>query len=126
MRAIEFDTYGDPDVLRLRDVAMPVASDHDLLVRVRAASVNPLDWHNITGLPYLLRLSAGLSKPKNTRPGADMAGVVEAVGGNVTGFAPGDEVFGMAKGTFAEYVTVPATGVVAAKPPNLSFEQAAA
>src|SRR6516164_11097427 len=96
MKAIRYDRYGSPDVLELRDIDMPAVGDEDLLVRVRAASVNPLDWHFMRGAPYLVRLVAGLSRPKagTGRLGADMAGTVEAAGQNVTEFKPGDEVFG--------------------------------
>ncbi|VAW02855.1 Bifunctional protein: zinc-containing alcohol dehydrogenase; quinone oxidoreductase (NADPH:quinone reductase); Similar to arginate lyase [hydrothermal vent metagenome] len=126
MQAIIQDGYGSPDeVLELRDIEEPTVGDDDVLVRVRAASVNPLDWHLVTGTPYIARLESGLRRPKRTTPGADVAGQVEAVGKNVTRFRPGDEVFGENSGTFAEYVCVPEDGVVA-KPANLTFEQAAA
>jgi NADPH:quinone reductase-like Zn-dependent oxidoreductase len=129
MKAIRFDRYGAADVLELRDVEQPVAGDDDLLVRVRAASVNPLDWHFMRGKPYLVRLMAGLSQPtaKARRLGADMAGEVAAVGKNVTEFKPGDEVFGglEERGTLAEYITVNQAAAVVAKPARLTFEQAA-
>ncbi|MCL1599405.1 MAG: NAD(P)-dependent alcohol dehydrogenase [Actinomycetia bacterium] len=126
MRAIIQDRYGSPDeVLELRDIEEPAVGDDDVLVRVRAASVNPLDWHLVTGTPYIARLESGLRRPKRAIPGADVSGQVEAVGKNVTGLKPGDEVFGENFGTFAEYVCVPEDGVVA-KPANLTFEQAAA
>jgi NADPH:quinone reductase-like Zn-dependent oxidoreductase len=108
---------------------MPAVGDDEMLVRVRAASVNPLDWHFMRGSPYLVRVLAGLSRPKATagRLGADMAGSVEAVGTNVTGFRPGDEVFGGLedRGTLAEYVSIRHDGVVLPKPAGLTFEQAA-
>ena len=130
MKAIRYHQYGPPDVLRLEDVAMPAVGDGELLVRVRAASVNPLDWHFMRGAPYLVRMMAGLSRPKPSasRLGADMAGSVEAVGQNVTGFQPGDEVFGglEERGTLAEYISVRADAVVLQKPAGLTFEQAAA
>jgi NADPH:quinone reductase-like Zn-dependent oxidoreductase len=130
MKAIRYHQYGPPDVLRLEDVAMPAVGDGEVLVRVRAASVNPLDWHFMRGAPYLVRMMAGLSRPKPSQSvlGADMAGSVEAVGQNVTGFSPGDEVFGglEERGTLAEYVSVPADAVVLEKPAGLTFEQAAA
>jgi threonine dehydrogenase-like Zn-dependent dehydrogenase len=88
------------------------------LVRVRAASVNPLDWHFMRGTPYVVRAAAGLSRPKAKGLGADMAGQVGAVGKDVTEFRPGDEVFGSRSGTFAEYVSMPEDGVVLAKPAN--------
>jgi NADPH:quinone reductase-like Zn-dependent oxidoreductase len=130
MKAIRFDAYGSPDVLQLQDVDMPAIGTDDVLVRVRAASVNPLDWHFMRGKPYIARLQAGLVRPKASarRLGADMAGSVEAVGGNVTRFAPGDEVFGglASLGTLAEYISAPQDGVVLHKPASLTFEQAAA
>jgi NADPH:quinone reductase-like Zn-dependent oxidoreductase len=130
MKAIRYYRYGPPDVLELRDVGMPAVGDAEVLVRVRAASVNPLDWHFMRGAPYLVRMMAGLSRPKPsaTRLGADMAGSVEAVGKNVTGFRPGDEVFGglEERGTLAEYISIRADAVVLEKPAGLTFEQAAA
>jgi NADPH:quinone reductase-like Zn-dependent oxidoreductase len=130
MKAIRFDLYGSPDVLELRDVEIPAIGDDELLVRVRAASVNPLDWHFMRGKPYVVRLMAGLSRPKasNRKLGADMAGSVEAVGKSVTSFRPGDEVFGGLdeRGTLAEYITIRADGAVLHKPASLTFEQAAA
>ena len=124
MKAIVCHKYGSPDVLELQDVDKPVVKDDDVLVRVHAASVNPFDWHTLTGTPYLLRLGA-LRKPKRTIPGVDAAGRVEAVGRSVTQFQPGDEVFGGTGGAFAEYVCVPEDRIVL-KPANLTFEQAAA
>jgi NADPH:quinone reductase-like Zn-dependent oxidoreductase len=125
MRAIVYHNYGSPDVLRLEEIEKPVPDDNQVLVRVRAASVNPLDWHFMEGAPYILRLlGAGLVKPKETRLGVDFAGTVEAVGRNVTEFKPGDEVFGARTGAFAEYVSAPADRVVL-KPANVTFEQAA-
>jgi len=129
MKAIRYYRYGPPDVLELRDVDMPAVGDDDVLVRVRAASVNPLDWHFMRGSPYLVRLVAGLSRPRAgaNRLGADMAGSVEAVGKNATGFRPGDEVFGGLddRGTLAEYISIRHDGPVLAKPAGLTFEQAA-
>ena len=125
MKAIVYDRYGPPDVLELREVDKPAAKDDEVLVRVHAASVNPADWHLMTGTPYIARLSAGLRKPKDQIPGLDVAGRVEAVGSNVTRIRPGDEVFGAHSKTFAEYVCVPEDGI-ALKPANLTFEQAAA
>ena len=103
MRAIVYHRYGSPDVLRCEEIEKPTAGDNEVLIKVRAASVNPYDWHFMRGTPYLLRMMAGLRKPKATRLGADVAGQVEAVGRNVTQFKPGDEVFGMCPGAFAEY-----------------------
>ncbi len=103
MKAIVHDTYGDPDVLDFREIDRPVPSVDEVLVRVHAASVNPLDVHFLTGTPYLVRIVAGIRRPKRRTRGADVAGVVEAVGANVTGFAPGDRVFGAVRGSFAEF-----------------------
>jgi len=126
MRAIVYFKYGSPDVLELKEIDKPIVKDHDVLVRVRAASVNPYDWHFMTGLPYLGRLQFGLLKPKANGLGADLSGQVEAVGKDVTRFRPGDEVYGeVATGALAEYVCVPEDGAVM-KPTNLTFEQAAA
>jgi len=126
MRAIVYFKYGSPDVLELKEIDKPIVKDDDVLVRVRAASVNPYDWHFMTGLPYLGRLQFGLLKPKANGLGADLAGLVEAVGKNVTRFSPGDEVFGEVEtGGFAEYLCVSEDAAVL-KPANLTFEQAAA
>tara|TARA_R100000005_G_scaffold89631_1_gene60321 strand:+ start:23160 stop:24275 length:1116 start_codon:yes stop_codon:yes gene_type:complete len=118
--------YGDTDVITLETVAKPELAESDVLVRVHAASVNPLDKHFLHGTPYLLRLANGLNAPQSPRMGADFAGVVEAVGSGVTRFEPGDAVFGVANGAFAEYVVRSENGGIALKPTNLSFEQAAA
>ncbi len=126
MKAIVYHNYGSPDVLRLEEIEKPVPNDHQVLVRVRAASVNPLDWHYTRGTPYIARVIAfGLLKPEVTRLGVDYAGTVEAVGKNVTRFKPGDEVLGGRTGAFAEYVTVLEDRAVVLKPANLTFEQAA-
>jgi NADPH:quinone reductase-like Zn-dependent oxidoreductase len=124
MRAMVYEKYGTPEVLELREIERPVVTDDGVLVRVHAASVNPFDWHFLTGTPYLARLGAGLLKPKNHVLGADFAGTVEAVGKDVKQFQPGDEVFGTKNGAFGEYVCVRKS--VALKPANLTFEQAAA
>jgi NADPH:quinone reductase-like Zn-dependent oxidoreductase len=130
MKAIRYYAYGSPDVLRLQDAPMPAIGGDELLIRVRAAAVNPLDWHFMRGIPYLARLQSGLARPKASRRrlGADMAGSVEAVGASVTSFAPGDEVFGGLPelGTLAEYITVRQDGIVLHKPASITFEQAAA
>lgn len=126
MKAAVYRCYGSPEVVKLEDVAKPTLTDDRILVKVHAASANPLDWHFMTGKPYLLRASAGLGVPKDIRLGVDFAGTVEAVGKDVTQFKPGDEVFGGASGAFAEYVTVRASRAVALKPSNVTFEQAAA
>jgi NADPH:quinone reductase-like Zn-dependent oxidoreductase len=125
MKAIVFHRYGSPAVLELKEIDTPVAADDQVLVRVHAASVNPVDWHRMRGAPSLIRGSEGLTKPKNTGLGADVAGRVEAVGRHVTQVQPGDEVFGMSIRTCAEYVRVAEHGI-APKPANLTFEQAAA
>lgn len=125
MKAIRYYAYGPPDVLTVEDVPVPVLAENDILVRIRAASVNPLDFHYLRGKPYLVRAVSGLSKPKVTGLGADMAGVVAAIGTGVTRFGVGDEVFGGRSQTFAEYVSLPQDGAVEMKPANLTFEQAA-
>ena len=126
MKAVVYTDYGSPDVLEIRDVKKPVPNNDQVLIKVRAASVNPLDWHFIEGTPYIMRaMGIGLRRPKIPRLGDDMAGQVEAVGKNVTQFKPGDEVFGGKTGAFAEYVCVFADRAVALKPANLTFEQAA-
>jgi NADPH:quinone reductase-like Zn-dependent oxidoreductase len=126
MKAIVQDAYGPPDVLELRDIDRPVVGDDDLLLRVHAASVDAGVWHLMTGTPYLLRLMGyGLRAPKVHVRGGDVAGRVDAVGKNVTQFQPGDEVFGICRGAFAEYAAA-GKDKVAPKPANLTFEQAAA
>lgn len=125
MKAIVQDRYGSADVLALQDIDVPEVGDHDVLVRVRAAGVDPGVWHLMTGLPYVVRLWCGLRRPRNRVPGMDLAGVVEAVGRDVTRFVPGDEVFGTGTGTYAEYAVAPAAKL-ASKPRSLTFEQAAA
>jgi NADPH:quinone reductase-like Zn-dependent oxidoreductase len=123
MKAIVHYKYGSPDVLELAEVEKPVAADDEVLVRVRAASVNPSQWYAMMGL-LVGRPQMGFLKPKDPRLGSDFAGVVEAVGANVTDFKPGDEVYGGRTGAFAEYVCV--SKGVARKPANLTFEEAAA
>lgn len=125
MRAWVHRCYGETDVLRLERRPRPSPAGNEVLVEVAAAAVNPYDWAIMTGSPYFLRLGTGLGHPREPRFGADFAGKVVAVGEEVTRFAPGDEVFGRADGTFAEYLTVAEDAAVAAKPPNVSFEQAA-
>ena len=124
MKAIVYCDYGSPNVLKLEDIEKPAPGDDQVLVRVRAASVNPLDWHYMRGTPYVMRMEAGLRKPKDTRLGVDFAGTVEAVGKSVTQFKPGDDVFGGRTGAFAEYVAIPERRL-AGKPKNMTFEQAA-
>ena len=126
MRAIVYRDYGSPDVLRLEEVDKPVPSDDQVLIKVRAASVNPLDWHFMRGTPYIVRLvQPGPLRPKFTHLGVDLAGQVEAVGKSVTQFKPGDEVFGHRLGAFAEYVCANEAALVL-KPAPVSFEEAAA
>ncbi len=125
MKAIVYRCYGSPDVLEFEDVKKPTPADDEVLVKVVAASVNPLDWHFMRGTPYLLRLMSGLGAPDETSLGVDFAGTVEAVGSNVKRFKPGDEVFGGGNGAFAEYLTVGEDQALAIKPANLSFGQAA-
>src|SRR5881628_1341107 len=103
MKAAIFTSYGLPDVVRITDVEKPVPKDDEVLIKVRAASLNPLDWRLMKGKPSILRIFFGLRKPRLGRPGVDAAGEVEAVGRNVTQFKPGDEVFGACRGAFAEY-----------------------
>jgi NADPH:quinone reductase-like Zn-dependent oxidoreductase len=125
MKAIVRDTYGSVDVLELRDIDGPVGGDDDVVVQVRAAGVDQGVWHVMAGLPYPIRLAGfGLRAPKNPVLGADVAGVVAEVGNGVTRFQPGDEVFGIAKGSFAEYARA-SEDRLAPKPANLTFKQAA-
>src|SRR5829696_7736702 len=125
MKAIFRDVYGSPDVLQLRDVDKPEIGDDDVRLRVHAAGVGRDVWHVMTGLPYPIRLAGyGLRAPKNPVIGSDLAGVVEAVGKDVSRFRPGDEVFGIGKGSYAEYARAP-EDKLAPKPANLTFEQAA-
>src|SRR5437868_1584280 len=125
MKAIVYCDYGLAN-LKLEEVEKPVPNDDQILVRVRAASVNPYDWHFIEGTPKIMRaMGVGLRKPKDTRVGVDFAGTVEAIGKNVTNFKPGDEVFGGRGGAFAEYVCPRANRAIAIKPANITSEQAA-
>ena len=125
MKAIVYTEYGAPDVLHFAEVAKPAPKDDEVLIRVHAASVNPIDWHFMRGTPYVMRAGTGLRRPKVTRLGVDVAGQVEAVGKGVTQFRPGDGVFGACRGAFAEYVCAPERAQVP-KPDNMTFEQAAA
>ena len=126
MKAITIHRYGSPDVLELEELERPLPKDDEVLVRVRASSANPRDWHLVRGLPYIARPMIGLRRPKWRLPGSDLAGQVEAVGANVTRFRPGDEVFAnVESGGFSEYACV-SEGLLALKPANLTFEQAAA
>ncbi len=126
MKAIVFNQYGSPDVLELVEVEKPTPKENEVLVKIHAASANPLDWHRMRGAPFLVRLSDGLRKPKNSKIGADLAGRVEAVGKAVTQFKVGDDVYGdIGAGGFAEYVCV-TEKYLAPKPDNITFEEAAA
>ena len=126
MKAIVYEKYGSPDVIQLKDVAKPIPTDDEVLIKVHAASVNAYDWHFLTADIFLIRLmGGGLFKPKDNRLGADVAGRIEAVGKNIKQFKPGDEVFGMVKGSFAEYACAPEDSL-ALKPANTSFAETAA
>jgi NADPH:quinone reductase-like Zn-dependent oxidoreductase len=125
MQAIVQDRYGSAEVLTAEDIGKPEIAEGEVLVRVHAASIHVGDWVLMTGIPYVMRMGTGLSKPKNRVPGTDVAGTVEAVGSQVHTFRPGDEVFGWCAGAFAEYASAPEDHFVK-KPANLTFEQAAA
>jgi NADPH:quinone reductase-like Zn-dependent oxidoreductase len=125
MKAIVYRCYGSPDVLRFEDVARPTPGDDELLVKVHAAAINPLDWHYMRGTPYMVRIDAGFGAPNSPELGVDFSGTVEAVGRNVTKFKVGDEVFGGRMGSLAEYLRVREGRAVVHKPSNVSFEQAA-
>jgi NADPH:quinone reductase-like Zn-dependent oxidoreductase len=124
MKAIAHDGYGPPEDLELREIDKPSIDDKGVLIRVRAAAANPLDWHLMRGEPSFLRMMGGRN-PLGRTPGGDVAGEVEAVGARVTGFSPGDEVLGVASGSFAEYARSSETRLVA-KPRSITYEQAAA
>ena len=124
MKAIVYRCYGAPEVLKLEQIPKPTAADDEVLVKVHAASVNPLDWHYMRGSPYIMRLGSGLGAPADIRMGVDFAGTVEAVGKNVTRFKPGDEVFGGRGGALAEYITVRESRAIVLKPANVTFDQA--
>jgi NADPH:quinone reductase-like Zn-dependent oxidoreductase len=128
MRAVVLDRYGPPEVLRIEDVERPVPAAGELLIRVRASTVSQTDTHIRRPSPWVWRLLAGLRRPRWRTLGVDFAGTVEGVGPGVTQFAVGDEVFGLVRwfGAQAEYILLPETGSIAQKPPNLSFEEAAA
>ncbi|MBZ0281123.1 MAG: NAD(P)-dependent alcohol dehydrogenase [Anaerolineae bacterium] len=126
MKTIVWTKYGSPDLLQLKEVEKPVPKDNEVLIKIHAASVNPLDWHRMRASPFLVRLGEGFFKPKDTKLGADVAGIVEAVGSSVTQFRPGDAVFGeIGAGSFAEYAAA-REDRLALKPANISFEEAAA
>jgi NADPH:quinone reductase-like Zn-dependent oxidoreductase len=125
MRAVMQHCYGPPKVLVVERIAKPKAGEGEMLVKVRAAAVNPFEWHMTTGKPYLVRLFRGTGAPDHPRTGSDFAGTVEAVGPGVTRFNVGDDVFGGAGGALAEYVVVREDGVIVRKPDAISFEEAA-
>ena len=124
MKAIVYAHYGSPDVLRLEDIPKPAPGDDDVVISVRASTVNPADWHFMRGTPYLVRVMTGLNKPRSRQLGIDVAGEVDTVGRNVTQFKPGDHVFGWCRGAFAEYTSIRASAIIT-KPLNVTFEQAA-
>ena len=124
MNAIVYYEYGPPDVLRCEEIDKPIPGEKEVLLKIHAASLNPYDWHFIRGEPYAVRLMAGIGKPKNKRLGSDVAGVVEALGPNVTQFKPGDAVYGLCQGAFGEFVCTAETKLVK-KPESMSFEHAA-
>jgi NADPH:quinone reductase-like Zn-dependent oxidoreductase len=124
MKAIVYEQYGPPEVLQFKELAKPAPADNEVLIKVRAASVNPLDWHFMRGDPWPIHLMLGLWKPKKAQLGVDVAGVVEAIGGSITEFKPGDGVFGGCSGTFAEYLCAQEDRL-ALMPANRTFEQAA-
>jgi NADPH:quinone reductase-like Zn-dependent oxidoreductase len=124
MRAVSYTCYGGPEVLTVAEIDKPVPASGEVLVRVRAAAVNPLDWHYMRGSPYIMRLGAGLGAPDRPRLGVDFAGTVEAVGAGVTRFKPGDAVFGGKFGAFAEYLTLSVDGAVVPKPAGMDFDEA--
>ncbi|MEM7323306.1 MAG: NAD(P)-dependent alcohol dehydrogenase [Actinomycetota bacterium] len=125
MKALTYTRYGNPDVLQLSEVDRPTPKDNEVLVKIHASSINPADWHYVTGLPYFMRLTAGLRRPKDPIPGLDLAGTVEAVGPTATRFAPGDRVYGEVGSAWAEYAALPETKLEPT-PSNLSFAEAAA
>ena len=126
MRAAVRSRYGSPDVIEVRDLDKPEPADDEVLVRVRAASLNRADWYSLGGRPWIARPMSGLRRPKSDRLGTDFAGTVEAVGRDVTTFRPGDEVFGGRDGALAEYVCVREERAIAHKPASVTFEQAGA
>jgi len=129
MKAIVYQGFGSPDILRCEEIDKPIPGDDEVLIKVQAASVNPLDWKLMKGGPLIVRLLLGMGKPKIRRPGVDVAGQIEAVGRNVTQFKPGEDVFGTCRGAFAEYATSRSVrglkSVLATKPDKVTFEQAA-
>lgn len=126
MKAMVYQEYGSPEVLELKEIEKPTPNDDEVLVRVHASTITPIDWHFLTGTPYVARILAGLFKPRNNVLGTDVAGRVEAIGAGVKHFTPGDEVIGgKSSGGYAEFATVPKNDLYL-KPAKLSFEEAAA
>lgn len=125
MAAVTYRCYGPPEVLQLEQVAIPPVGESELLIKVQAAGVNPLDWHYMRGSPYIMRLVSGLGAPDNIRLGVDFSGTVEAVGSKVTRFKPGDQVFGGRTGAFAKYLLANESSAIAHKPDGVSHHQAA-
>lgn len=125
MKAVVRRCYGPPNVLTVEPVERPVPADDQMLVRVHAAAINPVEWHRVRGTPYIMRIGEGFGAPKDPQLGLDFAGTVEAVGKDVTKFKPGDAIFGGRDGALAEYVIAREAGSIAMKPENASFEQAA-
>jgi len=124
MDAIVYRCYGPPEVLRIERIAKPTLAANQVLVKIHAAAINPLDWHLMRGEPYLMRVGVGIGSPKDPLFGEDFAGTVEAVGQDVTGFKPGDEVFGSGGGSLAEYIAVQESGAIVHKPANVTFAEA--
>jgi NADPH:quinone reductase-like Zn-dependent oxidoreductase len=125
MKAVVYRCYGSPEVLKVEQVEKPTPAENEVLVKVHAASINPLEWHYMRGTPYLMRAEAGMGFPQDPRLGVDFAGTVEAVGKSVTKFKQGDEVLGGGDGALGEYIVVREAGSIVLKPANLTFEQAA-
>jgi NADPH:quinone reductase-like Zn-dependent oxidoreductase len=126
IKAVRYYCYGPTDVLQYGDIEKPEPGADEVLVKVHAAGVNPLDWHFMRGTPYFMRLMSGLGKPEESGLGVDFGGTVEAVGSKVTAFKPGDDVFGGGSGTYAEYILVHEDGAQAIQPAGMTFEQGAA
>ena len=125
MKAVRYYCYGSTDVLHYGDIEKPMPGDNEVLVKVHAAAVNPLDWHYMRGTPYFMRLMSGLGKPADSGLGVDFAGTVAVIGSKVTRFKPGDNVFGGGSGVYAEYVLVREDGARAIQPAGMTFEQGA-
>ncbi|MFT5692149.1 MAG: NADPH:quinone reductase-like Zn-dependent oxidoreductase [Oceanicoccus sp.] len=126
MKAITYRCYGPSEVLEYGNVEKPVPADDEVLIKIHAASINPMDWHYMRGSPYIMRLMSGIGAPSSNKIGTDFAGTIEAIGSKVTLYSIGDEVFGGGNGTFAQYITIRENRALFLKPANVSFEQAAA